>query len=243
MKPPGNAPPISAFDEPSNNPARPKSGDTGIIMASTSFERFRFSFFEDKDSARDGLATAALAELKGEEAGQAEEMLIGFLPDTRGVIGLGILRSRRAEPTLTRMFESEQRAQREAATAGDEPWPADQLVYLAKALWQIRPEPRWLDAILGALVSGDDWQRQMAVEELRGVSDPVVVPALINALDDSEPLVRHHAARRLLEMHGLSAESQDPAHMMYRIMAKDTARRDGGKQDIRAAIAGRPIER
>ncbi len=81
----------------------------------------------------------------------------------------------------------------------------------------------------------------MAVEELRGVSDPVVVPALIGALDDTEPLVRHHAARRLLEMHGLSTETLDRAHMMYRIMSGDTARRAGGKQDILAAIAGRPI--
>ena len=65
-------------------------------------------------SARIGLATAALAQLQGEEASQAEQMLIGLLPDARAVIGLGILRSRRAEPELTRMFEAEQRAQREA---------------------------------------------------------------------------------------------------------------------------------
>jgi hypothetical protein len=65
-------------------------------MASAAFERFRFSFFEDETFARDGLATLALAELRGEEITQAEELLIGFLPDARGVIGLGILRSRRA---------------------------------------------------------------------------------------------------------------------------------------------------
>jgi hypothetical protein len=215
--------------------------DQRIIMTSAAFERFRFSFFEDKNSARDGLATSALAGLQGEEAARAEAMLIGFLPDTRAVIGLGILRSRRAEPELTRMFEAEQRAQREAAAAGGEPWPADQLVYLAKALWQIRPDRRWLDAILGVLASGDDWQRQLAVEELRGVGDPVIVPALIGAIDDTEPLVRHHAARRLLEMHGLSTETWDPAHMMFRIMSDDTARREGGRQDILAAIDGRPI--
>ena len=214
--------------------------DQSIIMASAAFERFRFSFFEDKNSARDGLATSALAGLRGEEATHAEAMLIGFLPDTRAVIGLGILRSRRAEPGLTRMFEAEQRAQREAAD--DEPWPTDQLVYLAKALWQIRPDRRWLDAILGVLASGDDWQRQLAVEELRGVSDPVIVPALIGAIDDTEPLVRHHAARGLLEMHGLSTDTWDPAHMMFLIMSDDTARREGGKQDILAAIDGRPIE-
>jgi hypothetical protein len=71
-------------------------------MASAEFERFRFSFFEDEMSARDGLATSALAQLQGEEASQAEEILIGLLPDARAVIGLGILRSRRAEPELTR---------------------------------------------------------------------------------------------------------------------------------------------
>jgi len=220
---------------------RTAARDQEIIMASAEFERFRFSFFEDDNSARDGLATAALAGLQGEEATRAEEMLIGFLPDTRAVIGLGILRSRRAEPELTRMFEDEQRAQREAEAAGDEPWPTDQLVYLAKALWQIRPDRRRLDAILGVLAAGDDWQRQMAVEELRGVSDPVVVTALIKALDDTEPLVRHHAARRLLEMQGLSTESWDPAHMMFRVMSADATRRESGKQDILAAIDRRPI--
>jgi HEAT repeat protein len=214
-------------------------------MASAGFERFRFSFFEDEMSARDGLASSALAKLEGEEVSRAEGMLIAFLPDTRGVIGLGILRSRRAEPELTRMFEAEQRAQREAETqdktAGDEPWPTDQLVYLAKSLWRIRPDRRWLDAILGILASGGDWQRQMAVEELRDVRDPVAEAALIEALDDTEPLVRHHAARGLLEMHGLPTETRDPAHMMYLIMSKDPARREGGKQAILAAIDGRPI--
>ena len=210
-------------------------------MASAAFERFRFGFFEDEMSARDGLATSALAGLQGEEAARAEEMLIGFLPDTRGVIGLGILQSRRAEPALTRLFEDEQRAQRKAEAAGDEPWQTDQLVYLAKALWQIRPDRRWLDAIVGVLAAGDDWPRQMTVEELRGIRDPAVVPALINALDDTQPLVRYHAACRLLEMYGLPTKSREPAHMIYRIMSKDAARRDGGKRDILAAIAGRAI--
>src|SRR5450755_4884866 len=136
--------------------------DQRIIMASAEFEDFRFSFLEDENSARDGLATAALAQLQGEEAARAEEILIGLLPDARAVIGLGILRSRRAEPELTRMFEAEQRALREAKTqdknnqdktAGDEPWPTDQLVYLAKSLWRIRPDRRWLEAILGILAA------------------------------------------------------------------------------------------
>jgi hypothetical protein len=79
-------------------------------MASAAFERFRFSFFADTNAARDGLDTAALAQLEGEERARAEDMLIGCLPDSRGVIGLGVLRSRRAEPQLAQLFEAERRA-------------------------------------------------------------------------------------------------------------------------------------
>ena len=57
-------------------------------MASPAFERFRFSFFEDPDSPRNGLDMEALAALEGEERSQAEDMLLQYLPDTRGVIGL-----------------------------------------------------------------------------------------------------------------------------------------------------------
>src|SRR5277367_2047217 len=121
-------------------------------MASAAFERFRFSFFEDEMSARDGLDTRALAELRGEEVTRAEDMLIGFLPDTRGVIGLGILRARRAEPGLTELFEAEQRGWHKArATDDDEFWSTGGLVDLAKALWRIRPDPRWRDAMIEVL--------------------------------------------------------------------------------------------
>jgi hypothetical protein len=40
-------------------------------MASAAFERFRFSFFEDTNSARDGLDTVALAQIEGEEGARA----------------------------------------------------------------------------------------------------------------------------------------------------------------------------
>jgi hypothetical protein len=73
------------------------------------------------------------------------------------------------------------------------------------------------------------------------VRDPAAVPALITVLEDPEGLVRYHTARALLAIHGLLAESIDPQHMMYRLMSIDAARRDGGRKDILAAIAGRPI--
>jgi HEAT repeats len=200
-------------------------------MASPAFERFRFSFFEDPDSARQGLDTRALAGLEGEERSRAEEMLLEYLPDTRGVIGLGELRSRRAEPALVQLFEAER-----GSGFGDGQ------VYVAKALWQIRPDPRWLEAVIDVLASADEpMQRLNAAEALYDVRDPATVLAFVKALDDPEGLVRHHAARGLLALHGLPDKSDDPQHVMYRVMSDNAARSEGGKRDILAAIAGRPI--
>ncbi len=201
-------------------------------MASAEFVRFRFSFFEDADSARQGLDVRALLALGAEERERAEEMLLDYLPDVRGVIGLGVLRSPRAEPVLAGMIETER---------GSEPRFA--LVELAKALWQIRPDARWLDAVTEALASaGNPWERLHAAEALYAFRDPAAVPALAKALDDPEALVRHHAARALLAIHGLSRLPSDPRHMVYRVTSGDAGRREGGKQDIRAAIARRQIE-
>ena len=71
--------------------------------------------------------------------------------------------------------------------------------------------------------------------------DPATVRALVRAPDDPERPVRHHAARGLLALRGLPIKSNDPQHIMYRGMSDDTARREGSKRDILAAIAGRPI--
>src|ERR1700736_3133879 len=167
-------------------------------MASPAFERFRFSFFEDPDSARRGLDTEALAALVGDERSRSEDMLLRYLPDTRGVIGLGVLRSRRAEPALVQLLEAE----RASGLGGAQ-------VYVAKALWQIRPDPRWLEAVMDVLASADEpMQRLTAAEALYDVRDPASVWALVQALDDPEGLVRHHAARGLLALHGLPDKSE-----------------------------------
>ena len=200
-------------------------------MTSPAFKRFRFSFFEDPDSARQGLDTAALAALEGKERGRAEDMLLQHLPDTRRVIGLGVLRSRRAEPALVHLLEAE----RSSGFGGAQ-------VYMAKALWQIRPNPRWLEAVVEVLASADEpMQRQTAAEALCDFSDAAAVRALVKALDDPEGLARHHAVRGLLALHGLPDKSPDPQHTMYRVMSNDAARRESGKRDILAAIAGRPL--
>ncbi len=70
------------------------------VQMSAAFERFKYSFFEDPKSEQDALDTASLASLQGDERTRAEDMLIAFLPDARAVIGLGVLRSKKAEPQL-----------------------------------------------------------------------------------------------------------------------------------------------
>jgi hypothetical protein len=205
-------------------------GYKNAVMPSPVFERFRWSFFEDPDSPRNGLDAIALRELVGDERAEAEDMLIDYLPDTRGVIGLGVLRSRKAEALLVPLFDDERREQ------------GNGLTYLAKALWQIRPDPRWMTALIDVLRSSDDHiQRMHAAIALREVRDPAAVRALTAALDDPESLVRHHAAGALLAIHGLPVDSMDTQHMTYRVMSDDPARREGGKRDILAAIAERDI--
>ena len=211
----------------------------GDATQSAAFERFRFSFFDNPDSVRDGLDEAALAELTGDERARAEGMLIAFLPDSRAIIGLGVLRSQRAEPQLVRLFVAER--ERAAVHLRGEFYNAYVLVYLAKALWRIRPDPRWVEAITDVLTMSGEWtSRQEAAMALYDIRDPAAEPALIKALDDHEGLVRHHAARALVALHGIGTRIE-PTDMTIRIMSDDAARHEGAKRDILAAIAGRPI--
>jgi HEAT repeat protein len=206
----------------------------------TAFERFHFSFFEDQDSARQGLDLAALGKLTAEERARAEALLMACLPDSRGVIGLGVLRSARAAPALLALFEAEQRAKLADGSA----WYPYGLIAIARALWQIDRNPRWPASIIAVLTSArDPIERQTAAQALCDIRDVAASTALRGALDDPEPLVRYHAGRGLLIIHGVMPEAALPPagsdHMLYRVMSKDPARREGGKQDILAAIAGR----
>jgi hypothetical protein len=107
---------------------------------------------------------------------------------------------------------------------------------------QIRPDPRWLEPITAVLASANEpTHRQAAAMALHDARDPTAARALAKALDDPDGLVRHHAARGLLALHGLPDQSDDRQHIMYRMMSDDSERREGGKRDLLAAIAGRPI--
>jgi HEAT repeat protein len=58
------------------------------------------------------------------------------------------------------------------------------------ALWRIRPDPRWPAAAIDVLGSATEpIERQEAAEALYDVRDPAAVQALVEALDDPEPLV------------------------------------------------------
>ena len=96
------------------------------------------------------------------------------------------------------------------------------------------------DAVLAS--SGDEIQRMQATIALASFADPAAAKVLIAALDDEDRLVRHHAARALLALHGVVTANVDSEHMMYRVMASDKARHESGKRDVLDAIKGKKIK-
>jgi HEAT repeat protein len=214
------------------------------VQMSAAFERFKYSFFEDPTSAQDALDTASLASLQAGERTRAEDMLIAFLPDSRAVIGLGALRSTKAESQLEKMFDDGLKEQAEAARDARRQleWNPLGLLFLSRALWLIDPDRRWPAPAIDVLGSAHDWvHRQEAAEALGVMHTPEVVAALTKALDDEDAPVRFSAARGLLAIYGLSDDPVDIQSMVYRVMADDAGRRASGKRDVLAAIAGRAM--
>lgn len=209
---------------------------------SAAFDRFRFSFFLDGYSVRDGLDLTALRALTRAERTLAETMLLASLPDMRCIIGLGVIGSERTSRPLERLLNAECRAWREARLAGRLEHAPDRMIETARALWLIRPDLRWLKPVLEVLALSDqDSQRADAASRLDVFHHADAVPVLVRTLDDRDTLVRHHAARALLAIHWLAHESKDPEHMLYRIMADDPARRESGKRAVLHAISGKSI--
>jgi len=210
---------------------------------SAAFEAFRFSFLEDKGARRNEPDAKSLLLLEGRERDFAERMLIEALPDRRAIVGLGALRSRRAERRLTAIFELECAAAQAARIARDKEWRATLLISTAQALWRLEPRQRYARALIGTLRCAPNWAERMdAAAALAEMPTLEVEEALAEALDDRDALVRHHAARALLAIHGVETDPRAMNHMVYRVMAEDPERREGGRRDIMAALLGAPIE-
>ena len=204
---------------------------------SPAFEAYRFSFFEDPGSARDGLDIGSLQQLKAHERDLAERQLIDALPDTRAIVGLGELGARRAERRLVAIFERECATAQAARIADDPDWRAHRLIAAAKALWRIAPRQRYARAIVGTLECGRSRSERMdAAAALQDMPSPETEQALTEALDDVDCLVRHLAARSLLALHGVETDAHAMNNMMYRVMAQDPERRENGRRDIVAAV-------
>ncbi|GAB2526181.1 HEAT repeat domain-containing protein [Nocardia heshunensis] len=83
------------------------------------------------------------------------------------------------------------------------------LLTVAHALYSLTDDEAWLDPIVGLLATAGPWTTRM--DAARALADvratPQVLAALRHALDDTEFLVRYHAANTLAEL-VFSAENQ-----------------------------------
>jgi len=169
-------------------------------------------------------------------------MLIEALPDRRAIVGLGALRSRRAERRLTAIFELECAAAQAARIAGDKDWRATLLISTAQALWRLEPRQRYARALIGTLRCAPKWAERMdAAAALAEMPTLEVEEALAEALDDRDALVRHHAARALLAIMALRPIPGDEPYGLSRHGRGSRAAR-GRKARHHGRAAGRPIE-
>lgn len=189
---------------------------------SPAFRTFWFSFYEERDYPRHRLDVDALLALQGRERDLAERMLIEALPDARAVVGLGALRSRNALRRLTDMFEAECAAAQQARIAENADWSGAGMIATAQALWRIEPCARLSRALIGRLRHAAAWTERMdAAAALAAMAGEEVEAALFEALDDRDALVRHHAARSLLTIHGVTVDARAAHHMIYCVMGAE----------------------
>ena len=210
---------------------------------SAAFERFRFSFFEDPDSAHQGLDTPALAGLAAKSASERKRCSSRSSPTAAPSSASACW----ARPRRSRIWRRSSKPS--AWRNGPRSFSPTRAGCLTDCCIWRRPSGGFGRIRAGLLPQStcsarraEPIERQEAAEALYDVRDPAAVQALVEALDDPEPLVRYHAARGLLAISGLSAESKDPQHMLYRLMADEASRREGGKRDILAAVAAAPLK-
>lgn len=210
---------------------------------SPAFAEFRHGFCATGGAGR-RLDLDALAALQGRERRLAEQMLLNALPDVSAIAGLGELAPRRALRRLTALFEQQCARAQAACVAGEAHWSGAVMIATAAALWRIAPQERFARAVAGRLrYARAASERMDAAAALAGMPTAEVDEALNEALDDRDALVRHHAARALLALHGVEVDARATHFMAYRVMACEAARRQEGLRDIATALAERPLRR
>jgi hypothetical protein len=208
---------------------------------SAAFEEFRHGFCVENRLGR-RLDLEALASLQGRERRLAEQMLLNALPDACAIAGLGELATPRARRRLTALFERECVRAQAACVAGEAHWSGVAMIASAAALWRIAPQDRFARAVAGRLrYARSASERMDAAVALARMPTAEVDGALNEALDDRDALVRHHAARSLLAIHGVEVDARAAHCMIYRVMASEAARREEGLRNIATALAEHPL--
>ncbi len=194
------------------------------VRRSPAFEAFHRSFRAESGSER-RLDLDALAALDGRERRLAERILLNALPDACAIAGLGELATRRALRRLTGLFEQECARAQAASVVGEAQESGAVMIATAAALWRIAPQDRLPRALIARLrCARAASERRDAAVALARMPTAEVDEALNDALDDRDALVRHHAARSLLAIHGVEVDAHGAHCMIYRAMASERAR-------------------
>ncbi len=152
-----------------------------------------------------------------------------------------ILRGRRtpsaicdASGTSAAIFEAERAAAQAARAAGDAEWRGYGLIAAALAQWRREPRPRYVRAIIERLkFAPSRCERMEAAAALAQMPTPEADAALVEALDDSDALVRHQAACALMAIYGVAVDAGPLQNM--RALATQGEGSDGGRREFAAS--------
>lgn len=206
-------------------------------MASRNFQRFVESFLGDPAAAaHDGLDLQVLHHLLPEERAQAEAMLLErlTLDDSRAAVGLGELGTQAAIAPLRALLE--QAGGLANTVAGSF------LVDVALALWKLNQEPDALLHIRNVLTQSSlPTVRMSAAIALKQLRCQGAAEALRAALHDESGLVRNHAARSLLGLHGLWTDEFESPPLALQVMSSDPAVRDRALAELTQQSESLPL--
>lgn len=188
-------------------------------MSSKAFEEFQREYFQDRGPF-DGIPTHLLLKLEGDERVEAENQLLANLESRdssyRAIIGLGLMRCKRAGEPLKKMFG-------QPVNKNPYLYGSSYKTDIALALWRIERFPQAFDEFVrvlnarptgneheiaegdstledGGLVSRSD--QIDAVFGLKQIRTVESVKELIKALDHPNDSVRYHATKALATMCG-----------------------------------------